>query len=158
MTEEDLELARVRYVRLFGNEGAAPGDLDAIEDALSVKLPSDFRKIAAFYSGGLLGGISLNSIAPSGPATNVVEETTRLRAAVSLPHEFVVLAEPPDSLIVLRTTGEPARPATVIWCSAFDVARLDRIDSLTTPDIWADYYSFFVHLLGQEEADRGEDS
>ena len=156
MTNKDFEEVRERYVRLFGEEGVEHGECPAIETTLGISLPQDLKRIATFYSGGLLGGISHHALATRGPATNVAEETTRLRAAAALPKEFVVLAEPPDSLIVLNTTQPAEKGTPVIWCSAFDIPRLARTDSLTKPEIWPDYYSFFRHLLDEEEEQRRE--
>src|SRR5262249_1310871 len=157
MTANELESIRQRYLRLFGSEGVRDGECEAIETTLGLWLPEDLKRISTFYSGGLLGGVSHHAIATRGPATNVVEETIRLRDAVSLPQEFMVLAEPPDSLIVIRTAATPQVDASVIWCSAFDVVRLVHIESPTKPDVWPSYYAFFRHLIEQEEEERQEE-
>jgi hypothetical protein len=152
--ERRIAAAKERYQRLFGAEPAEVGACDDIEKRLGVPLPLDLRQIAEVYAGGLIGGIEHNSLADHGPATNVVDETERLRRNATLPHQLVVLAEPPDSLIVLRTVS--SEECEVIWCSAFDVARLANPSSLTKPDIWSSYIGFFEHLLDLEEEERQE--
>jgi hypothetical protein len=49
---------RDQYIILFGQEPAKDGVLDQIERELDVVLPTDFREICSFYSGGIVGGIS----------------------------------------------------------------------------------------------------
>lgn len=56
--------------------------LKSVEISLGVKLSDDFNKISKFYSGGLLEGISHNEISSSGSATNIVDDTIRLRKAI----------------------------------------------------------------------------
>jgi hypothetical protein len=152
VTPAELAAIRRRYEGVFGPEGVEPAECDAIEAALGIRLPDDLRSIASFYSGGLLGGISHHAIASHGPPDNVVDETLRLREAAGLPRDLIVLAEPPGGLIVLNAGSASA----VVWCSDFDVPRLSDLTSLTKPDIWRDYYSFFRHLLELEEEERRE--
>src|SRR5262249_17561566 len=109
---EDL---RDHYIAQFGHEPTDSDELDGIERELGVQLPPDFKEIATFYSGGMVGGISHNAIAASGPATNITGETRWLRQAIGLPCNFIVLAEPPASLIVMDTTGP------VVWLDDIDV-------------------------------------
>lgn len=146
---------RERYIALFGEEGAGDA-IRRIEDRLGVGLPSDFKDVAKFYSGGLLGGISHNAIACEGNATTIVGETERLRQATRVPERFVVLAEPPESLIVLDTQPPAGKPA-VIWLDAIDVTRLETASFLSPPDSWQSYADFFSTLLDDEEEERKED-
>ena len=99
----DLEVNRDRYISLFGAEPTKQGEIERIEEILSIYFPDDFKAISKFYRGGILGTISHNSISFAGPATNITEETLRLRGSIDLPPHFVVLAEEPASLIVLNT-------------------------------------------------------
>src|SRR5262249_5802430 len=118
-----IEELRNRYVAFFWLEPTASVELELIGKELGLLFPSDFTSVAKFSCGGLLAGISHNAIAARGPGTNITDETNRLRGATGLAHSFVVLAEPPASLIVMnvvKTTGSPA----VIWCDAIDVSRL----------------------------------
>jgi hypothetical protein len=66
----------------------------------------------------------------------------------------LILAEPPESLIVLdcesKTHGTPA----VIWCDAQEVRRLNDVTTLSKPGVWQSYMDFFKHLLKEEETER----
>lgn len=146
---------RTRYVSFFGEERPATSSVSNIESALGVQFPQDFLEIASFFRGGLLGGISHNSIANGGHATNIVDETIRLRAAVALPPSMVLLAEPPVSLIVLDTDPLAAQ-RRVIWCDSIDVERLLHPVSLRNPELWESYADFFSFLLEREAEEREE--
>ncbi len=79
-----------------------------------------------------------------------MNETLRLRSAIDLPHRFIVLAQPSESLIVLDVESEG-----VIWCDNYDVPRLDDSSKmLGTPDTWPRYAEFFEFLLDEEEEER----
>ena len=150
MTIDDL---RDHYTTWFGCEPTPEGELNRAEDLLDVKFPNDFREISKFYNGGMLGGISHNAIAAGGPASNITDETKRLREAAGLPHRFVVLAEPPVSLIVMNSSPVKESP-TVIWCDATDVSRLGAAESLHNPQTWRSYTDFFRFLLDAESKER----
>jgi hypothetical protein len=139
-----------RYSRLFGVEPAITAELSMIEETLGVSLPSDFRNISTFYRGGILGGISHHAISCHGPGTNIMAETQRLRASAELPHSYVVLAEPPGSLILMNTTGLAHSP-TVIWCDGGDVSLLPDVRKMHGPHFWNSYSDFFRFLLESEE-------
>ena len=157
-TPDALPSLRDRYVRLFGVQPAADGALEAIEGALEIALPKDLKEISGFYAGGFLGGISHNAIDWHGPASNVVDETRRLRFAIDLPRRFLVLAEPPSSLIVLDCDAAAIRAPAVIWCDDHDVGRLRHLDlgAMSVPKTWVTYTGFFSHLLDEEEQERRE--
>lgn len=146
---------RSRYLALFGHEPVKPAALESIEGRLQVRLPSDFKEISSFYSGGILGGIAHYAIDNGGDCDNVVDETLRIRATAGIPHSMVIIAEPPESLIVLDTNSATNHPA-VIWCDAFDVGRLDHAASLSKPTIWPTYLDFFRYLLDCEEEERSK--
>ncbi len=125
LKESDVTLVelRSRYIELFGEEPTNAGALDQIESQLNMRLPSDFHNIASFYSGGTVGGIRHHAIAAVGPATNLVTETIRLREQAGIPHSMLVLAEPPESLIVLAT-GHSNTQSAVIWLDSSDASNL----------------------------------
>lgn len=148
-----IEQLRNQYIVMFGHEPTERSVLDQIESQLSIALPSDFREISSFYSGGIVGGISHHAIETSGPANNIVEETIRMRKTVKLPHSMMVLAEPPASLIVLLTEPTKDQPA-VIWLDSIDVSRLDKLESLHNPQVWNSYADFFGFLLDREAEER----
>jgi len=76
----------------------------------------------------------------------------RLRSAIDLPHRFVVLAEPAESLIVLDVDS-----GVVTWCGNFDVSRLDDSSKmLGKATTWPSYADFFAFLLDEEGEERGE--
>ncbi|MEQ2005993.1 MAG: SMI1/KNR4 family protein [Limisphaerales bacterium] len=149
----DLGMLQQRYRRLFGIEPAAPTDFLTIERSLNLELPEDFKAIARFYRGGFLGGKSHHSTAVVGPATNVHEETIRLRKAITLPKHFVAIAESAASLIVMTCLKGDSR---VIWCDATDATKLERADELRQPQVWPNYAVFFEWLLDEEENERAE--
>lgn len=147
---QPIEQLRERYLAFFGEEGVGDGVIEGIEARLGVALPEDFTQVAGFYSGGLLGGISHHEIASEGDATNLVEETLRIREAVGLPRNFIVLAEPPESLIVLSVDASNGSDA-VIWCDAVEVNALRDNSFINPPQTWKTYADFFEYLLDSQD-------
>jgi hypothetical protein len=141
-----------RYTNLYPSDGIDESILRKIEDILKITLPKDFRQITNFYSGGLLGGISIFAVAFEGITPNIVEETIRLRNTIKLPSRFIVLAEPPESLIVMDTENTPS----IIWCDATDVERIINMSFITEPQTWNSYLEFFEKLLEDEEEEQLE--
>ena len=139
------------YSSICGFEAVGVGAevIVEVEFQLGLRLPVDFTEIARFYSGDLLGSIEHHAISVSGSANTIVAETLRLRKAVGLPTRFVVMAEPPESLIVMD-----ALSSEVIWCDAFDVHNLATGNKLHKPQVWRSYSEFFEHLLGEEKDER----
>ena len=136
-----------RYKEIYQIDSVDELILNNIESTLTLDLPNDFRKITSFYSGGLFGGISNFAIALEGICPNIVDETIRLRNTIKLPLRFVVLAEPPESLIVMDTENIPA----VIWCDATDAERLHNMSFISVPQTWDTYLEYFAGLLEDEE-------
>lgn len=137
-----------RYDLLFTDDVIAPQAVAQIEQQLQLQLPDDFKKIAQFFSGGLLGGISIFSYNDHRP--NLIEETLRLRKDIEFPHSLVFLAEPNGSMIVLDTANAPA----VIWCDSIDAHQLHNRSFQVAPDTWNTFSDFFDYLLTQEEEER----
>lgn len=144
---------REQYRRLYGLEPVEEAAIPAIESVLNLKLPEDFKAISLWYRGGFLGGKSHHAISAKGPATNIVEETLRLRQTVALPHHFVVLAEPAAGLIVMSC--DPTAPQ-ILWCNDTDATRLGSLEQIRNPQIWPNYTAFFDYLLNEEEEERNE--
>lgn len=142
-----IEELKRRYQQLYPDEGVDELILDKIEDILELRLPKDFREISSFYSGGLLGGISSFACTFEKISPNIVEETKRLREAIELPLNFIALAEPPESLIVMDTIDI----ASVIWCDAIDAAKLSHKLLIRSPKVWNTYLEFFANMLEDEE-------
>lgn len=145
-----LQELNERYSNLYPSDGIDEGILNEIEDILKITLPKDFCQISDFYSGGLLGGISIFAVAHQGISPNIVEETLRLRNEINLPSRYVVLAEPPESLIVMDTEKTPS----VIWCDATDAERISNMSFITEPQTWDCYLEFFTKLLEDEEDEQ----
>ncbi len=146
----NIQKLKERYTSIYGSEPVSTETLKTIEDKLGVELPADFKEIASFYSGGLLGGISHHAIAAEGAATNIVEETLRIRKAIGLADRFVVLAQPSESLIVL-CVDKGDGSSEVIWCDAVEAKNLNSYNFMNAPDIWDSYMEFFSHLLDEDE-------
>lgn len=146
------ELRRL-YIALFKQEPTEEAVLVQIESLLHITLPLDFRGISTFYSGGMLGGISHHAIAVDGPSTTIMAETMRLRGSIQLPHTMLVIAEPPESLIVLETKSTDGHSA-VIWLDSMDAAKLGRCELLRKPLCWPTYAEFFEFLLNREIEER----
>lgn len=146
MNKEIIKMKR-RYEVLYPLDGIDNKELLEIERKLTIKLPESFCEIATFFSGGLLGDISNYSFTSVNNSPNIIDETIRLREAVNLPMRFIVLAEPPESLIVLDTKNIPA----VIWFDAVDISRIEGKSFITKPDEWDSYADYFEELLEEEE-------
>ncbi len=144
-------ILKEKYVSFYGVEACPPGEVLEIEKKLNVTLPTDFKEISRFYSGGLLGGISHFSIASGDEEFNVVSETLRLRRAVGLNSKYVALAEPAGSLILLNVSQGPG----VVWCDALDIDGLEVVDFSNFIEAWDSYELFFQYLLEQERLERG---
>jgi len=147
---DTVQELRQKYERLLPVDGIDQEAIKGIQATLNICLPEDFRKIASFYSGGFLGGISNYSFTNSGNSINMIDETIRLRNSINLPLRFVVLAEPAESLIVMDTQNTPS----VIWCDAVEVSKLDDKSFLSKPDEWNTYAEFFAQLLEDEEEEQ----
>lgn len=139
-----------RYTQLYPSDGVDESVLKKVESILKLKIPGDFCQIANFYSGGLLGGISSFAVATQDITPNIVEETIRLRNAINLPSRFIVLAEPPESLIVMDTENTPS----IIWCDATDAERIAYMSFVSEPETWDNYLEFFIKLLEDEEEEQ----
>ncbi len=144
---------RTQYVAFFGLEPVEAGVLQELERSLNVTIPGDFKEIASFYSGGILGGISHHAIAASGRASNILEETSRLRVKAKLPKSMIVLAEPPESLIVMDSNAQEGSPV-VMWIDINELSRLGTPMTLSSPQVWPTYADFFAFLLRREKEER----
>jgi hypothetical protein len=150
MIMSTIDKLREVYESLFPIDGINEEEINEIRTALNVCLPEDFCEIASFYSGGLLGGISIHSFANSGSSTSIINETLRLRNSIHLPLRFVVLAEPAESLIVMDTQNTPS----IIWCDAVEASKLDNRSFASKPDEWNTFTEFFAQMLEDEEEEQ----
>ena len=146
---------RNQYILLYGEEPVARNSIKELEQRLEIELPNDFKEISSFYSGGLLGGISHNAIASNGPATNMFDETSKLRLSEGLPLNLVVIATPPISLIVMDCSAtNDIGSDTIIWCDSHDAVHLQTGKFISQPQTWPKYTDFFRYLIDQEHQER----
>lgn len=146
--EERKELKN-RYLNLQPSDVVNNAVLSEIENTLNIKLPKDFCEIASFYSGGYLRGISHYSFSNNDGSTSIIEETIRLRTSIDLPHRYIVLAEPPESIIVMDTENTPS----IIWCDAVEATKLNDKSFISKPNEWNSYTEYFAQLIEDEEDD-----
>jgi len=146
----DMETLRSRYVALNGARPIPNNVLAAITSDLALQLPPDFLAIGEFFDGSGINVIALHSLAGNAPTMNPIHETLRLRKAIGLPPNWLVLGEPPESLLLMdcATGGE------VIWIDAIDAQRIVSQSFETPPTTWESFSEFFEYLLNEEEADR----
>jgi hypothetical protein len=147
---KEIKELEERYLNLQSSDGVNKEVLSEIEKTLNVKLPEDFCEIASFYSGGYLGGISNYSFSSNDGETNIINETIRLRNTVDLPLRYIVLSEPPESLIVMDTKNIPS----IIWCDAVEVTKLNNKSFISKPDEWDSYTDYFAQLIDDEEEEN----
>ena len=140
---------RTIYEGLTSMNGIGKEALTDIQTILNVNLPEDFCEITAFFGGGLLGGISNHSFSNL-DSPNIIDETIRLRDSIDLPLQFIVLAEPDESLIVMDTLSTPS----IIWCDAVEVSKLKNKTFISKPDEWNTYTDYFAQLLKDEEEEQ----
>ena len=144
-----MELSE-EYARLLNPRGVSDEVLSQTERDLGLRLPDGVRRVAGFFAGDLLGGVSHKAWDPADP-DSAVSATVRLRAAIALPERFVVLAEQPESFIVLDTHS-----GRVVWAHDYDAMNLATGHELSVDtDLFSDYESFIEFLIDQE-ADEQE--
>jgi hypothetical protein len=146
----DISQLKKRYERLNGSKPVDPNYVQAMARELGMILPEDFVEATKFFDGGGFGVLQLHAIGAH-PATNVLTETKRIREAIGLPSQFLVLGEPPESFLVM----DCSKGGQVVWCDAVDAKRLGREKLSQQPETWSSFGEFFEHLLDEEERDRG---
>lgn len=139
-----LELKN-KYLEVFPVDALNLEELDNIETKLGVTLPDDFKQITKFFSGGSVGGIEFYDFKIDNDI-NIIGETLRLREVIDLPKQYIVLAEPPESIVIIDTKNIPV----VIWCDAIDVENIASNNYSTQPDVWDNFSEFFYEMLLDE--------
>lgn len=151
MTVDEVEDLIDQYLQIREAAPVPEEELAKIEARLDIVLPADLRQISRVYWGEDLGERGHYEIAAGGPSFNITDKTLELRQSIGLPHRYVVLDEPPESLIVMETQASPDLPAPVTWLDAFDAERLVTGEPLIgSPDIYASYAAFFSAMLAAE--------
>ena len=134
---------QTKYKSIYGEDGISQEQIQYIESKLAVILPPDFKCIAGFFNGGDLCSIDNYAFYNNINNYNIVDETLLLRNSINLPKKFIVLAEPPESIIVMDTLCKPS----IIWCDSYDVENLSNIQLLNNPCLWDSYADFFWDML-----------
>jgi hypothetical protein len=146
----DIETLKNRYVALNGARPIPDSVFAAVTSDLGLQLPPDFLEIGKFFDGSGINVIALHSLAGNAPTMNPIHETLRLRKAIGLPPNWVVLGEPPESLLLMDCVAG----GKVIWIDAIDAKRIASQSFATQPTTWDSFGEFFEYLLDEEEADR----
>lgn len=145
----DIAELKRRYLEVGKENGISKKDIKHIENILELILPDDFKNISKFFNGGCLGVID-NYCFRQGKANNIIEETRRLRNTINLPKQFIVLAEPPESIIVMDVVHKPS----IIWCDATDIYNLKNKSFINKPDVWQDYSDFLINYYLMKRKDK----
>jgi len=146
----EIETLKNRYVALNGARPIPDSVVAAVTSDLGLQPPPDFLEIGKFFDGSGINVIALHSLAGNAPTMNPIHETLRLRKAIGLPPNWVVLGEPPESLLLM----DCAAGGKVIWIDANDAKRIASQSFTTQPTAWDSFGEFFKYLLDEEEADR----
>ena len=131
--------------KMLNYQGTTLANLAEIEQRLNIHLPSDFKTIATFYDGGHFSLINDFSLGLD-KQPNIIEETSHLRQDIKLPTNFILLAKPGESFILLDTENTPH----IIWCNAKDISNLASYNFQTTPYTRKTYADFFEEMLRVE--------
>jgi len=158
----NLQLAQElvqRYLQFADADPVTPAQLGHLEAQLNVVLPEDLKLIASVYSGGRqIGGLSIEKILADEPYGDVASCTHALRRSIQLPDRYLVLAEPPESLVVFETKAQATIETPVIWLASYDVDRLRTGEPLRDADLFESYSEFFAFLLDRELEERDDHS
>ena len=146
----DIYALKNRYVAINGARPTSEEILSSIESKLGLNIPPEFRDIAKIFDGSGFTVMSLHSLAGNAPTMNPIHETLRLRKAIGLPLNWLVLGEPPESLLLM----DCANLGKVLWIDAIDATRIASNSFSKQPDSWTSFGDFFEYLLNEEEEDR----
>lgn len=140
------------YEKFFTADGISKNEITKKEEELGITLPNDFKEITSFFSGGSIGPIEIYDFCYENEL-NIWKETERIRKAVDLELECIVLAEPPESIIIMHTEKKPA----IIWCDASDIYNIKTGKFDVEPEIWENFSDFFYDILMEEVELRDEE-
>lgn len=142
---KNLSELKMKYLGVFPEDSLNQDELNAIEKRLGVTLPSDFKEISKYFSGGSVGLIEFYDFKDNNDI-NIVDETLRLRESIHLPEQYIVLAEPPESIVLMDIKNIPA----IIWCDSIDVENINSNDYSSQPDTWESFSDLFYDMLLEE--------
>src|SRR5580693_5878291 len=146
----DIGTLKSRYIAMNGVRPIPSKVLTAITSDLGLQLPLDFLDIGKFLDGSGINVIPLYSLAGNAPTMNPMSETLRLRNVIGLPSNWLVLGEPPESLLLM----DCAAAGRVIWIDSIDAKRIASQSFTNQPTSWNSFGEFFEYLLDEEEVDR----
>lgn len=142
---QDIEKIKSIYLEQYPEDGLREEEVKLIESTLNIKLPNDFRLISKFFSGGDVGIIDFFDFKRNNPI-NIIDETLRLRETIDLPFNFLVLAEPEESIVILDLNVKPS----VIWCDAVEVDKIIERNFDNPPDVWECFSDLFYDMLNED--------
>lgn len=150
----DLDAWVGRYRSIRGEHPLSSKGLEALERDLGFELPDAFKRVSTVFSGE--GDMEIFSFDPAAPAPTVGSTTRRLRERGLIAPTDVVLAEPPESLVVWRNADIDG---VVLWLGAHDVERVLAMgeEPISDVDEWPDLGSFLESCLIEEEEAASED-
>lgn len=146
----NTETRKKRYLALNQEQPSSHNFIDSIETQLGIQLPQDFREISNFFGGESINAMPLYSLAGNAPILNPIHETLRLREAIGLPSNWVVLGEPPASLLLM----DCAAGGKIIWIDDIDAERIGLQEFTSKPNTWSSFGEFFDYLMHEEEENR----
>lgn len=126
------------YLKMKDENGISENDIRNIEEKLNVQLPYDFKNIATYFRGGTLGTLDTYDFLDS-----IIDETLKMRKAFTISHQYIVLAQDDESVLLLDTVQYPG----IIWCDIDDVFNLCSSKFIRQPDIWGSYSDFFHEMI-----------
>jgi len=151
-----VKLLKERYAKLEELKGASSENLQAIERELDIVLPEDFKQIAQFYDGRMLGGHYFYSWFYT-PDCMLVEENKSDRKA-GFPCDFLILNCDDGGLVYIQLSSSAAETSQLIWTDQIDFYNIcEGKGLLCNPTIFPSFTDFFEYLIEQEEKDRAED-
>ncbi len=153
---ERIKVLKTRYENLFpGDLGVKQEDLDYIEKELGIILPEDFRDIASFYSGGLIGGQSIYTITANfNDDYSIGNRAKVFRETIHLPETILPLYSE-HGFIYIDLNDKSKNFRKVIYCGPEDAQNLYQ--SIYPQHVYWSYLSFtdfFEYLIEQEEQER----
>lgn len=153
---EVIAKLKTHYESLFPEDkGVSQEELDSIEKKLEVTLPRDFRDIASFYSGGMIGGQSIYTIT-SDPNNEygISNRTIVFREAINLPQKILPLYFE-YGFIYMDLDDHSKNYKKVIYCATEEAQSLcESAYPQNVYRVYSSFTDFFEYLIEQEEKDR----
>lgn len=156
MSSDLLLKLRNKYQKLFPDEiGVTYLELNDIENKIDIKLPEDFREIASFYKGGIIGGYSLYTVTSDiENEYGIINRTQALRETINLPKEYLPLYCE-YGLIYLDLDNGSSNFGKVIYCDNEEAQSLYNQAYPKNPYwVFPSYLHFFEFLVKEEEKEQ----